>query len=126
MWLGIEQLSSLWQIQWLKNGDGFYVNSISENSSIGYFFEVDIDNPNKLHELHNDDPLALEKLAASSDMSSKHCKEVAEKYEIKVGDVKRLIPNLGNKTNYVAHYRNLQFYLSLGIKLTKFHKSAKI
>ena len=109
MWLGIEQLSSLWQIQWLKNGDGFYVNSISENSSKGYFFEVDIDNPDKLHELHNDDPLALEKLALSSDMLSKHCKEIAEKYEIKVGDVKRLIPNLGNKTNYVAHYRNLQF-----------------
>ena len=32
-------------------------------------------------------------------------------YEIKVGDVKKLIPNLGNKTNYVVHYRNLQLYL---------------
>ena len=41
--------------------------------------------------------------------------------EIKVGDVKELIPNLGNKTNYFIHYRNLQLYLSLGIKLTKIH-----
>ena len=46
-----------------------------------------------------------------------YCKNVADKYGIKVGDVKNLIPNLGNKTNYVAHYRNLQLYLSLGMKL---------
>ena len=34
----------------------------------------------------------------------------------------KLIPNLGNITNYVLHYRNLQLYLSLGMKLTKIHK----
>ena len=34
----------------------------------------------------------------------------------------KLIPNLGGKTNYVLHYRNLQLYLSLGTKLTKIHK----
>ena len=37
----------------------------------------------------------------------------------------KLIPYLGNKTNYVLHYRNLQLYLSLGIKLTKIHKALK-
>ena len=31
-----------------------------------------------------------------------------DKYGIKVGDVMKLIPNLGNKTNYVLHYKNLQ------------------
>ena len=49
-------------------------------------------------------------------------KKIADKYEIKVVDVKKLIPNLGNKTNYAVHYRNLQLYLSLGMKLTKIHK----
>ena len=58
-------------------------------------------------------------------MLSKYCKKIADKYEIKVGDVKKLIPNLGNKTNYVVHYRNLQLYLSLGMKLTKIHKVLK-
>ena len=55
-------------------------------------------------------------------MLSKYCKKIANKYEIKVGDVKKLNPNLGNRTNYVVHQRNLQLYLSLGMKLTKIHR----
>ena len=99
--------------------------SINEKSLIGYLLEVDLEYLNKLHELHNDYPLAPEKLAVSSDVLSKYCKKIADKYEIKVCNVKKLIPNLSNKTNYVVHYRNLQLYLSLGMKLTKIH-SAKI
>ena len=58
-------------------------------------------------------------------MLQKYCKNNADKYEIKVGDVKKLISNLGNKTNYVVHYRNLQLYLPLGVKLTKIHRVPK-
>ena len=96
--------------------------SISEKSPIGYFLEVDLKYPDELHELHNDFPLAPEKLAVSSDVFSKYCEKIADKYDIKVGDVKKLIANLGNKTNYVVHYRNLQLCLSLGMNLTKIHR----
>ena len=56
--------------------------------------------------MHNDYPLAPKILAVSSNMLSKYCKKIADKYEIKVGDLKKLIPNLGNKTNYVFVFRN--------------------
>ena len=103
----------------VKNINRFDIDSINEKSDTGYFLEVDLEYPDELHELHNDYPLAPEKLAIPSDMLSKYCKEIADKYKIKVGDVKKLIPNLGNKTKYVLHYRNLQLYLSLGMRLTK-------
>ena len=44
--------------------------SISEKSPIEYFFEVDLEYPDQLHELHNDYLLAPEKLAVSSNMLS--------------------------------------------------------
>ena len=34
----------------------------------------------------------------------------------------KLVPNLMDKSRYVLHYRNLQLYLSLGMKITKVHK----
>ena len=67
--------------------------SISEKSPIGYFLEVDLEYPDLLHELHNDYPLAPENLGVSSDILSKYCKRIADKCQIKVGDVKKKIPN---------------------------------
>ena len=113
------------EFKWLKNVDELDVMSINEKSDVGYILEVDLEYPKELHELHNDYPLAPEKLAVTNGMLSKYCKEIADKYDIKVGDVKKFIPNLGNKTKYVLHYRNPQLYLSLGIKLTKIHRVLK-
>ena len=75
--------------------------------------------------MQNDYPLAPEKLTIPYGMLSDYCKKIAEEYGIKTRDVKNLIPNLGNKTNYIIHYGNLQLYLSLGMKLTKIHKVLK-
>ena len=111
--------------KWLKNVDQFDVMSIDKKSLTWYLLEVNLEYHNELHELHNDYPLVPEKLAVSSDMFSKYCNKIADKYEIRICDVKKLIPNLGNKTNYVLHHRNLQLYLSLGMKLTKIHRVLK-
>ena len=111
--------------KWLKNIDKFDIMSVNDKSPIGYFLEVDLEYPDELHELHNDFPLTPEKFTVSNDMLPKYCKKIADKYEIKVGDVKKLITNLGKKTNYVVHYRNLQLYLSLGMKLTKINRILK-
>ena len=87
--------------QWFnqKDIDKFDINSIKED-------KVDLEYPDELHVLH--DYLLPEEKLEISDMLSNHCSEIAKKYGIKVGDVKNLIPNLGNKSKYTVHYRNPQ------------------
>ena len=85
------------EFEWLENVDEFDVNSINGKSDTGYFLEVDLEYLDELHELHNDYPLAPEKLTVTNDMLSKYCKRIIskyckrniDKYEIKVGDVKK-------------------------------------
>ena len=113
--------------KWLnqKEIDKFYLNSIGENSSIDYVLEVDLEYSDKLHELHNDYPLALEKRKTSHNMLSNYCSNIANKYDIKIGDVNKAVSNLGSKTKYVLHCKNLQLFLSLAMKLTKIHGIVK-
>ena len=77
--------------KWLKNLDSFDVNSISENSTIGYILEVDLEYPDELHLLHNIYPLAPEKLTIPYDMLSDYCKKLTDEYKIKVGVVKLIM-----------------------------------
>ena len=37
------------------------------------------------------------------------------------GNVKKLVPNFFDKEKYLLHYKNLQFYLRLGLKLKEIH-----
>ena len=97
------------------------MSSISENISVGYILETDLEYPSELHDLHNDYPLALEKLEIGQNMLPNYCFSIANEYEITIGGVTKLVLNLGNKSKYVVHYRNLPLYLSLGMKLTKVH-----
>ena len=114
------------EFNWLKMFDEFDVMWVSKKNEIGYFLEVDLEYPDILRKLHNDCPLAPQKLAVSSDMLWKYCKEIAGEYKVKVGDVKKLIPNLASKAKYMLHYKSIQCYLSLGIKLTKIHRVLKL
>ena len=68
--------------------------------------EVDLEYPDKLHDLHNHYPLAPEKIK---------CKN----------EVEKLLPNLKNKEKYVIHYDNLKQYLSLGLRLTRIRRGIK-
>ena len=66
------------------------------------FLEVDLEYPDSLHSLHNDYPLAPERM--------------------KIGKVDKLICNLNDKERYVVHHKTLKFYLKLGLKLKKIHR----
>ena len=87
-----------------------------------YILEVDLEYCKELHDSHSDYPLCPEKIGISF-MLSKYCKDIADQYGIKVVGVKKLIPNLGNKVQYVVYYKNLKYYLSLGMKIVKIHRS---
>ena len=94
----------------------------TENSDKGLILEVDLEYPQELHNLHNDFPLGPEKIKVAKDMLSDYCKQIADKFNISSGLVHKLIPTLNDKEKYILHYRNLQLYLSLGLKLKKIHR----
>ena len=89
------------------------------DSKEGLILEVDLEYPKELHDLHNDYPIAPDKVKVSRNMLSTYFKKVAEKYNISIGLVSKLIPTLRDKKEYVLHYRNLQLYLDLGLKINK-------
>ena len=68
--------------------------------------EVDLEYPEELHDRHNDYPLCPERVECDH-------------------GVKKLIPNLRDKNNYVIHYKNLMQCLRLGMKLKKIHRGIK-
>ena len=100
----------------------FNLDLIPENSQVGYILQVDLEYPTFLHDLQNDYPLCPEKIEVNYDILSNYCKEFADWYDIKVGGVKKLILNLNDKKEHVDHYKNLKYYLSLGMKLVKIRK----
>ena len=115
------------EFKWLRDDetDSIDSNCVSAGNDVGYILEVDLKYPCKLHDLHNDYPLAPEKMRVSKDMLSDYCSSIAEKYDIKVGDVAKLILNLRDKSCYVLHYRTLQLYMSLGMVVKKIHRVLK-
>ena len=67
------------EFKWSENVDNFDncdLNSVSRKSSIGHILEVELEYPDELHVLHNDYPLAPEKLAIPYDMLSDYCKKL--------------------------------------------------
>ena len=109
-WIAEEEFTT---IDWLTQRD---------DQEFGYFVECDLSYPKELHDLHNDYPLAAERLSIGEEMLSEAQRELREKYEMSHTATTKLIPNLMDKTNYTCHYRNLRFYMEHGLVLCKVHK----
>ena len=73
--------------------------------------------------MHDDYPLAPEKIEISDNILSNYCSNIANEYGITINN---LVQNLGNKREYVLHYKSLQLYLSLRMKLVKVHRILKL
>ena len=108
--------------KWVKNIDKIEqkLMNIRNNTSTGYVLEVDLEYPQELNDIHNDYPLAPEKINIPKEWLSDHCLKIANVHNITTATVKKLVPNLMNKNNYVIHYRNLQQCLELEMKSKKY------
>ena len=90
--------------KWMSEEELDDWKNISAEEERGCILEVDLEYPKDLHDLHNDYPLASENIMPEG------------------SKVRKLIPNLNNKTKYVLHYENLKQYESLGLIITKIHR----
>ena len=88
--------------EWIKDTSQFnedFIKNYNEESDEGYFLEVDIQYPEKLHELHNDVPFLPERK--------------------KIKKVKKLVTNLYDKNECLIHIRKLKQLLNDGINFEK-------
>ena len=97
-----------------------WVKRWQERPGKGCILEVDLEYPEHLHKLHNGYPLAPEKLAVKEEWLSPYQNELLENKSMIT--IPKLVPNLMDKKKYVVHYRNLQLYVSLGMKIKKIHR----
>ena len=96
------------KFEWIEDTSQFnedFIKNYNEESDEGYFLEVDVKYPEKLHELHNDLPFLPERM--------------------KIEKVEKLVTNLHDKTEYVIHIRNLKQALNHGLVLKKVHRVIK-
>ena len=106
--------ANLWNESRIKN--------INEDGETGYIFEVDLEYPTELHDLHNHYPLCPERKLVKTEMLSDYQFALKKKLKISDDHVEKLITDLHDKYNYRVYYKNLQLYLQLGLRLKKIHK----
>ena len=106
---GMSEKLPVHSFKWMSNKE---IENIFNNQIVQVWektpciLEVDLIYPEELHDLHNDYPLCPERVECDK-------------------GVKKLIPNLRNKNNYVVHYKTLMQCLRLGMKLKKIHRGIK-
>jgi hypothetical protein len=104
------------EFEWINGQDINWLVQ-EDDQDWGYVVEVDLDYLQELHDVHNGLPLAPEKMKITRDMLSFYQKEFSPAV-----DVEKLVSNLMPKKNYVVHYRNLRFYLEMGMAVTTVHR----
>ena len=112
--------SQICESKWIDPKE-FDLNKYTSNSSKGCVLEVDLEYPKELRELHNNFPLATDKIEIKREMLSDYQLKIADFCNIPIGNVKQLVPNFFDKKKYVIHYENLKFYLRLELKLKTIH-----
>ena len=85
-------------LEWIDPKE-FELNKYTSNSSKGCVLEVDLEYPKELRELHNDHPLALDKIEIKREILSEYQLKIADHCNIPIGNVKKLVPKFLIKKN---------------------------
>ena len=96
------------KFEWIEDSSQFnevFIKNYNEESDEGYFLEIYLEYPEKLHKVHNDIPFLPERM--------------------KIEKVGKLVTILHDKTEYVIHIRNLKQALHHGLILKNFHRVIK-
>ena len=91
--------------KWIKNVteiDEKFIKKFDEDRDKGYIFEVNINYPRRLHDLHSDLSFLPKRM--------------------KIDKCKKLVCNLRNKKKYVVHIKSLKQALNYGLKLKQVHR----
>ena len=94
---------------WIKGTSEFnegFIKNYNEENDEGYFLEVEVQYPEKIHELHTDLPFLPERM--------------------KIDNAENLVTNLNDKTECFIHIRNLKQALNHGLVLKKLHRIIKL
>ena len=79
------------------------ISELATRTDKGYVLEVDVSYPKELHNSHNDLPFMCEKM--------------------EINGVEKLVPNLGDKKNYIIHIQALNQVLQHGLRLDRIHRA---
>ena len=96
------------KLEWIEDTSQFdedFIKNYNGESDEGYFLEVDVQYPEKLHELHNDLLFLPER--------------------IKIEKFQKLVSNLHDKTEYIIHIRNFKQVLNHGLIFKKVNRMIK-
>ena len=121
----MSQLLPVGDFRWLSQEEFSHITwcEVPEDGETGYVVECDLDYPDRLHDSHNEYPLAAEKVSITVEMIGEKQLEIHRCYSFNRSSTQtKLIPNLLPKTKYCCHYRNLQFYLTHGMRLRQVHR----
>ena len=80
---------------------------------IGCMVEIDFHYPSFLHSLHNGLPLAPQKLQINPNWVSPYALFCG----LKPSSAAKIVATFFDKSNYVFHFQNLQFYVQQGLQV---------
>ena len=112
--------------RWLKSDDWEKIDWTvqRDDQPIGYFIECDLLYDKSFHDMHNDYPLAPERMQMNFEKLNETQLKILRNYRISKSSlqVTKLVPHFLPRKKYCVHYLNLKFYMEHGLTLEKVHR----